>query len=118
MKVEGFPLEVDESALAKTADLMIREGIIGTHKLRYAVQPGGCSGLRMQLFFDERSLEGDVEGEFIDEAGNELTFVIDRMSAPYAIGGRLYYEDGLMGGGFKVDNPNTAGTCACGDSFH
>ncbi len=28
--------------------------------LRVAVQPGGCSGLRYQLFFDERSLEGDI----------------------------------------------------------
>ena len=28
--------------------------------LRIAVQPGGCSGLRYQLFFDERQLEGDI----------------------------------------------------------
>ena len=29
--------------------------------LRIAVQPGGCSGLRYQLFFDDRTLDGDVE---------------------------------------------------------
>ena len=29
-------------------------------RLRVAVQPGGCSGLRYQLFFDERSLDGDI----------------------------------------------------------
>ena len=33
-------------------------------RLRVAVQPGGCSGLRYQLFFDERSLDGDVVSEF------------------------------------------------------
>ena len=27
-------------------------------RLRVAVQPGGCSGLRYQLFFDERSQDG------------------------------------------------------------
>jgi hypothetical protein len=32
--------------------------------LRVAVQPGGCSGLRYQLFFDERNLDGDVVSDF------------------------------------------------------
>ena len=33
-------------------------------RLRLAVQPGGCSGLRYQLFFDERDLDGDIVSEF------------------------------------------------------
>jgi hypothetical protein len=33
-------------------------------RLRIAVQPGGCSGLRYQLFFDERSLDGDIVNDF------------------------------------------------------
>ena len=33
-------------------------------RLRIAVQPGGCSGLRYQLFFDERSLDGDTILDF------------------------------------------------------
>src|SRR5512140_1397887 len=33
-------------------------------RLRIAVQPGGCSGLRYQLFFDERSLDGDIVSDF------------------------------------------------------
>ena len=32
--------------------------------LRISVQPGGCSGLRYQLFFDERTLDGDVTTDF------------------------------------------------------
>ena len=32
--------------------------------LRIAVQPGGCAGLRYQLFFDDRSLDGDLIGDF------------------------------------------------------
>ena len=37
--------------------------------LRVAVQPGGCSGLRYQLFFDERSFDGDIVKVFggVDE---------------------------------------------------
>ena len=46
--------------------------------LRVAVQPGGCRGLRYQLFFDERSLDGDVITDF-----GGVGVVVDRMSAPY-----------------------------------
>ena len=49
--------------------------------LRISVQPGGCSGLRYQLFFDERTLDGDVVTDF-----DGVTVVVDRMSVPYLNG--------------------------------
>lgn len=81
--------------------------------LRIAVQPGGCSGLRYQLFFDERSLEGDVSYEF-----GEVSVVTDRMSAPYLSGATIDFFDSIDKQGFTIDNPNASGSCACGDSFH
>ena len=82
-------------------------------RLRIAVQPGGCSGLRYQLFFDERSLEGD---EITDFGGVKLT--VDRMSAPYIQGATIDFVDTIEKQGFTIDNPNATGSCACGDSFH
>ena len=82
-------------------------------KLRIAVQPGGCSGLRYQLFFDERSLDGDVVTEF-DGVG----VVVDRMSAPYLAGASIDFADRIDAQGFTIDNPNAQNSCACGDSFH
>ena len=82
-------------------------------RLRLAVQPGGCSGLRYQLFFDERSLDGDVVSEF---GGVEV--VTDRMSAPYLAGATIDYADRIDAQGFTIDNPNAQNSCACGDSFH
>ena len=81
--------------------------------LRVAVQPGGCSGLRYQLFFDDRSLDGDVTAEF---AG--VTLAVDRMSAPYVQGATIDFVDTIEKQGFTIDNPNAGGSCACGDSFH
>ncbi len=81
--------------------------------LRVAVQPGGCSGLRYQLFFDERSLDGDVVKDF-DGVG----VVVDRMSVPYLIGATIDFVDTIEKQGFTIDNPNATGSCACGDSFH
>jgi iron-sulfur cluster assembly accessory protein len=81
-------------------------------RLRVAVQPGGCSGLQYQLFFDERILDGDLE---FDQSGVPL--VVDRMSAPYLSGATISFTDTIEKQGFEIDNPNAAGGCACGNSF-
>jgi iron-sulfur cluster assembly accessory protein len=86
-------------------------------RLRVAVQPGGCSGLRYQLFFDERSLDGDVVSEFATGEG-AVGVVVDRMSAPYLSGATIDFADRIDAQGFTIDNPNAQGSCACGDSFH
>ena len=49
---------LSDTAAAKVKALLDQEGRDDL-RLRIAVQPGGCSGLRYQLFFDERSLDGD-----------------------------------------------------------
>ena len=82
-------------------------------RLRIAVQPGGCSGLRYQLFFDERSLDGDMVNAF-----DGVEVVVDRMSAPYLAGATIDFVDRIDAQGFTIDNPNAQGSCACGDSFH
>ena len=82
-------------------------------RLRVAVQPGGCSGLRYQLFFDERQLDGDIVKGF-----DGVEVVVDRMSAPYLSGATIDFADRIDAQGFTIDNPNATGSCACGDSFH
>ena len=83
--------------------------------LRVAVQPGGCSGLRYQLFFDERSLDGDAVQDLRRAASS---VVVDRMSVPYLAGATIDFVDTIEKQGFTIDNPNAGGSCACGESFH
>ncbi len=99
-------------AATKVRNLLAAEGRDDL-ALRVAVQPGGCSGLRYQLFFDERSLDGDVVADF-----SGVNVVVDRMSAPYLTGAIIDFVDTLEKQGFTIDNPNATGSCACGDSFH
>ena len=101
-----------EEAAGKVKALLEGEGREDL-SLRVAVQPGGCSGLRYQLFFDERSLEGDIVREF-----GGVNVVTDRMSAPYLMGATIDFMDTIEKQGFTIDNPNATGSCACGDSFH
>ena len=108
---ETHGVELSEAAAVKAKALLDQEGRDDMH-LRIAVQPGGCSGLRYQLFFDDRSLDGDVALDF-DGVG----VVVDRMSAPYVTGATIDFVDTIEKQGFTIDNPNAGGSCACGDSF-
>ena len=103
---------LSETAAGKVKSLLAQEGRDDL-RLRIAVQPGGCSGLRYQLFFDERALDGD---ELTDFGGVKV--VVDRMSAPYLTGAVIDFVDTIEKQGFTIDNPNAGGSCACGDSFH
>ena len=101
-----------EAAALKVRSLLTQEGREDL-RLRVAVQPGGCSGLIYQLYFDERVLEGDA---LVDFDGVEV--VVDKMSVPYLDGASINFEDTIEKQGFTIDNPNAGGSCACGDSFH
>jgi len=100
-----------EVAATKVRNLLEQEGRDDL-RLRVAVQPGGCSGLIYQLFFDERLMDDDLVADF---SGVEL--VVDKMSSPYLEGATVDFEDTIQKQGFTIDNPNAQGSCACGDSF-
>ena len=102
---------LSETAAEKVKALLDQEGRDDL-ALRIAVQPGGCSGLRYQLFFDERELDGDDRNDW---GGFDL--VVDRMSLPYLGGAKIDFVDTIEKQGFTIDNPNAGGSCACGDSF-
>jgi iron-sulfur cluster assembly accessory protein len=101
-----------EPAAVKAKELLDRDGTPGM-VLRISVQPGGCSGLRYELYFDDRALEGDGLVEF-----SGVGLAVDRMSKPYLDGAVIDFVDTIEKQGFTIDNPNATNSCACGDSFH
>lgn len=103
---------LSDVAANKVRSLLEQEGRTDL-RLRVAVQPGGCSGLIYQLYFDERVLDGDAVRDF-----DGVEVIVDRMSVPYLAGASIDFEDTISKQGFTIDNPNAGGSCACGDSFH
>ena len=110
--VSTHGVKLTDTAATKVKNLLQQEGRDDL-RLRVAVQPGGCSGLIYQLYFDERYLDGD---KTVDFDGVEV--IIDDMSVPYLDGATIDFKDTISEQGFTIDNPNAAGSCACGDSFH
>ena len=103
---------LSDEAAAKVKTLLEQEGRDDL-RLRIAVQPGGCSGLMYQLYFDERLLDGDAVRDF-----DGVEVVVDKMSRPYLDGASIGFADSIERQGFTIDNPNAQGSCACGESFH
>ena len=105
-------VRVTQTAAGKIKELMDREGHPKAHGLRLKVIGGGCSGLQYQLDFDETARTDDS----VIEAYGVRVFV-DMKSALFLTGTELDYDDGLMGTGFRFNNPNAKNQCGCGESF-
>ena len=104
-------ITVTETAVQKIKTLLEEQGN-PDYGLRMGVKGGGCSGFQYNLTF-----EGGVgEMDQVIEANGVKVFV-DAKSCLYLNGVTLDYSDGLMGAGFKIENPNARTTCGCGESF-
>ena len=104
-------LKVSESASIKVKSLLQRQGR-SEGVLRVAVIGGGCSGLQYKLDLQDAPANRDI---LVESEG--IRVVVDPKTAIYVTGSQLEYGDKLEDGGFKVNNPNAASTCSCGESF-
>ena len=103
-------IQVTDHAATKVAELIAAEGYDG-YGLRVQGVGGGCSGMQYRLGFDEaRDDDKTIEK-------NGLSVFEDLKSAIYLAGSTVDYVEGLMGAGFKIDNPNVRSQCGCGNSF-
>lgn len=80
--------------------------------LRVGVKGGGCSGLEYFMDYAKEPAKGD---RVFEQHGVKV--YIDPKSYLYLVGTQLDYEEGLLGSGFKFQNPNANRTCGCGTSF-
>ena len=80
--------------------------------LRVFVYPGGCSGMSYGMAFEDEVNEEDM---VFDNGG--LKLIVDENSVHYLKGAQIDFEDSLMGGGFRIFNPNAVRSCGCGHSF-
>ncbi len=110
-KVEDKDIRVTERAAAHIGRLLEREEKAGS-ALRIRVIGGGCTGLQYSLSFDKEKKETDLEWN-----SNGVRVLLDPASHEYIAGSTVDFEDDLNGSGFKIDNPNAASTCGCGESF-
>ncbi len=97
---------------AEKLQAIMHEKNLTDHGLRVFIAGGGCSGFQYGMAFENTTEEGD----FVFES-NGVRLYVDSASATYLEGATVDYVDSLMGGGFRIENPNAVSTCSCGQSF-
>lgn len=104
-------IDVTERAARKAIQLATREGRPKAC-LRVRVLAGGCSGFSYKLSFED----GPAQDDHVSDAFG-LRVLVDPRSVPIVQGSTLEFSDALLGGGFKMNNPQAVHECACGESF-
>ena len=105
------PFIVTERAARRISEILATEGA-GDQKLRITVSGGGCSGFQYGFDLDASDQDGDITVE-----RDGAVVVIDGMSLLYMMGCEVDYIEDLTGSYFRVNNPNAASSCGCGNSF-
>ncbi|RMH38800.1 MAG: iron-sulfur cluster assembly accessory protein [Deltaproteobacteria bacterium] len=107
----GPRVTLTKLAADKVLEIRQEEGIEDDMGLRLRVVGGGCAGFAYDLYFDHKT---DMDVEFNIHG---VQVFVDQMSLMYLDGTEIDYVEGLMGAGFKFNNPNVKSTCGCGSSF-
>jgi iron-sulfur cluster assembly protein len=99
-------------AAVQVIQKLLEQREIPNHVLRVFVSGGGCSGLQYGMAFEAAPRDFDTVVEI-----EGVRLVVDPTSIMYLQGATIDYIDSLMGGGFRIDNPNAVSSCGCGHSF-
>ena len=105
-------ITLTDRAATELKDLMSSQNK-GNAALRVWVAGGGCSGLSYGMALDENEPEAD--DKVFENDGVKL--IIDSLSLGYMEGSSVDYVEDVLGGGFKIENPNATSSCGCGSSF-
>lgn len=108
---ETETIRLTDSAVARVRRLL-DERNLKEAALRVFVSGGGCSGMQYGMALEGNPRETDHRFAF-----EGVDVVVDPMSMSYLAGASIDYVDELMGGGFRIDNPNAVASCGCGHSF-
>lgn len=79
--------------------------------IRVGLRGGGCTGFSYVFEWADAMRPTDRKFE-----AHGVSIVVDPKSFVYLAGMQLDFVKGMMGHGFKFNNPNAKGSCGCGES--
>jgi iron-sulfur cluster assembly protein len=112
VQIDEMPILTVTASAVQVIETLLTQRNIPNHALRVFVSGGGCSGMQYGMAFEETPREFD---KVVSVGGVRL--IVDPTSLMYLQGATIDYVDSLMGGGFRIDNPNAVSSCGCGHSF-
>ena len=102
LTITNAAYEMLQDAFGDDTDMALLVGVLS----------GGCSG----YMYDLAIVEG-VEPDCQELLVSDFRILVPNAASHLLNGIEIDYEDKLMGGGFKIVNPNATSACGCGESF-
>lgn len=109
--VQTESVHLTAAAVDTVRNLLVQKNV-PDYGLRVFVAGGGCSGMQYGMALEAEARPYD---HVIEQSGVKV--FVDPTSMMYLNDATIDYVDSIMGGGFKVENPNAASSCGCGTSF-
>jgi iron-sulfur cluster assembly protein len=103
-------IEITEAAASEIAKQRDKRGSPAA-MIRIGVRGGGCTGFTYVFEWAEQTRPTDKVF-----SAHGVSIVVDPKSLVYLGGMQLDFVRGMMGHGFKFNNPNAKGSCGCGES--
>lgn len=103
-------IDITEAAAGEIAKQRAKRGTPEA-AIRVGIRGGGCTGF---TYVFEWADEPRPTDKLIEAHGVKV--VVDPKSLVYLRGMQLDFVRGMMGHGFKFNNPNAKGACGCGES--
>lgn len=107
------PIVLTDSAADRIRELLNGENAKGAIGIRLGVKRRGCNGLSYTLnyAFEENGKDLKIES-------HGLNVFIEPMALFNVVGTTMDWEDTEMSSEFTFNNPNSKGSCGCGESFN
>lgn len=105
-------IEITQAAAEEIAKQRDKRGTPNA-MIRIGVRGGGCTGF---TYVFEWADEVRAKDQVFSAYG--VSIVVDPKSLVYLGGMTLDFVRGMMGHGFKFNNPNAKGSCGCGESVN
>ena len=105
-------IEITEAAAQEIAKQRDKRGTPEA-SIRVGVRGGGCTGFTYVFEWADQARPTDTKLEAYG-----VSIVVDPKSLVYLGGMTLDFVRGMMGHGFKFNNPNAKGSCGCGESVN
>ena len=103
-------IEITAAAAEEIAKQKAKRGTPDA-RIRIGIRGGGCTGFTYVFEWAEQLRPSD---KVFSAYG--VSVVVDPKSLVYLGGLQLDFVRGMMGHGFKFNNPNAKGSCGCGES--
>ncbi len=107
------PMITLTDAAAERVKHLIEQSERPVQGLRVGISTRGCSGLSYKVEYAEEKKQFE---EMVEDKGVKI--FIDPTAIMFLIGSEMDYVEEKFQTGFVFSNPNEAGRCGCGESFH